>query len=96
MATSTAAEWSGTRSASFPPSGFSATSTSQKLSVPYPQKFELLSIKNATTVVSAASGLVGISRAAEPSRVSEFFFLPLTVTGGDVARVSDQTTISLD
>ena len=77
----------------FPP--FFSDFDSQKLFSPLSQNCELLSIKNATQQVSAASGLVGISGAAEPSRVSEVVVLPLTLTGGDVARVGNQTTISL-
>jgi hypothetical protein len=79
----------------FFPAAFLPTSTSSNFSAPYPQYFELLSIKNATPQVSAASGLVGISRAAEPSRVSEFLFLPLTPTGDGVTQWDDSTTISL-
>jgi hypothetical protein len=39
---------------------------------------------------------VGITPHPEPSKVSGFFFLPLTSFSGGVARVGDQTIMSLD
>jgi hypothetical protein len=76
-------------SASPPPSSpphFPATLTSQKRSARYPKNFELLSIKNAATQVCCPRGQLVSRTAAEPSRVSEFYFLPLTPTGGGVAQ----------
>jgi len=77
------------------PRRFSATSTSRKNSAPYPQSVELLSIKNATTQESAASGLVGMRPVGVPPRVSQFRFLPQRSADGQVTRVNDPVIFSL-